>query len=246
MRSTSVWYRFAALALGGIVAGYACGGDGAPPPPSEGCTVDAVTITTGDVTLASFNETATLTASVTCVRGGTPPAPTWSTSDAGIATVSAAGVVTAVGNGQATITASAGGQSGSISATVDQEPASIDMLGAVYLAREMVRTGVERLEFPLLDREDTWQVELRQGRRARREVPAGKYLCREVKMATRMEGAGGEEFEGLFGIQGTISIWLHAESGVPVEISGTVPLGPMKFEMSIGLRKAEGTPPGFE
>jgi hypothetical protein len=48
--------------------------------------------------------------------------PTWSTNAAGVATVNAAGTVTAAGNGAATITAAAGSAQATVSVTVDQAP----------------------------------------------------------------------------------------------------------------------------
>ncbi|MYI07172.1 MAG: hypothetical protein F4059_07635, partial [Gemmatimonadetes bacterium] len=50
---------------------------------------------------------------------------TWASSSAGVATVSAAGLVTAVGNGSASISASVGAVSGSASVTVAQEASAV-------------------------------------------------------------------------------------------------------------------------
>ena len=51
----------------------------------------------------------------------------WSSSDTSVATVAANGLVAAVGNGSASITATAGSVSGSAAATVDQVPASVEV-----------------------------------------------------------------------------------------------------------------------
>ena len=56
---------------------------------------------------------------------------TWTTSANSVATVDAAGVVTAAGNGTATITASAGSASGSVVVTVTQEVASVEVSPSV-------------------------------------------------------------------------------------------------------------------
>ena len=53
------------------------------------------------------------------------PAFTWASSDTKVATVDAAGVVTAVANGTARITATTGGKSGSVNVTVAQTTASV-------------------------------------------------------------------------------------------------------------------------
>ena len=62
----------------------------------------------------------------------TPPAPrfsgqtfTWATSDANVASVSSSGLVTAVGNGPVTITATASGQSGNAALLVAQQVATV-------------------------------------------------------------------------------------------------------------------------
>ena len=74
----------------------------------------AVTPSTIDMVVG---QTAPITGRVLPVHAA-QVAPTWSTSDASVATVSGGGVVTAVGTGTATITATAGGATGTATVTV--------------------------------------------------------------------------------------------------------------------------------
>ncbi|HTF90659.1 MAG TPA: DUF3108 domain-containing protein [Planctomycetota bacterium] len=126
---------------------------------------------------------------------------------------------------------------------------TLDMLTAVYLARSLVIDGRERVEFPLIDRTDLWQVQLSRGRHKLVETEAGKFDAVQVELRTGPpEGTPAGEstkFEGLFGIHGTISIWMDAISGVPVQIEGQVPAGPVDLDVTIILVKASGTPSSF-
>ena len=115
----------------------ACGGDSAgtveptPVRPSEP-TPTTVVVTPADTTLIALRRTARLTATVRDQRGGTitGAAVTWSSSATAVAVVDAAGLVTAVANGTAGITARAGGASGSARVTVRQGASSVAVLPA--------------------------------------------------------------------------------------------------------------------
>ncbi len=125
---------------------------------------------------------------------------------------------------------------------------SVDMLSAIFLSREMIRLGMPEMSFPLIDKSRTWNVKLKRGLSRTRSVPGGKFRCREVKLIAEpsTENDKGSRFEGLFGIHGTISIWLHEKTGVPVEIGGLVPLGPMDIDVRLGLTRWKGTSKEFQ
>lgn len=126
---------------------------------------------------------------------------------------------------------------------------AIDMLSAVFLGRSMVQRGETETTFNLIDRDELWYVALRQGERRTIKTPAGKFEA--VRMELVPQRPPGEDFdekerfEGLFGIHGTIAIWLDAASGVPVLIAGSVPFGPFALEVRVELERFEGTPPDF-
>ena len=85
--------------------------------------VNAVAVTPPATTLASFGATVQLTATATDANGNVMAgqAVTWQSSNAGVASVNASGLVTAVSNGgPVTFTATAGGKSGTATVTVLQ------------------------------------------------------------------------------------------------------------------------------
>jgi uncharacterized protein YjdB len=108
----------------------ACGGD-APVEPVQPVTPVATTITlsTATLTFASVGATQQLSAAVIDQQGQAMPGATvtWASSDQTVATVSAAGVVTAVGNGSAIITATAGAAAATAVVTVQQVAASVTL-----------------------------------------------------------------------------------------------------------------------
>lgn len=101
-----------------------------PPPPPPAPTVQSIAVSPLTATLASVGATTSLTAEVRLSNGATgSQAVTWSTSSIAVATVNS-GTVTAVGNGQATVTAAIGQITGSATITVNQAVASIQLLPA--------------------------------------------------------------------------------------------------------------------
>jgi uncharacterized protein YjdB len=88
-----------------------------------------VTLTPPTEPLASIGATVVISAVVADSGGAAiePPGLVWSSSDNSIATVSAAGVAKAFRNGTVTITAAAGGVSGTVPLTVSQVPAQITL-----------------------------------------------------------------------------------------------------------------------
>jgi hypothetical protein len=101
-----------------------------PPPPPPPPTVSSIVVSPQTATLTSFGETTALSAEVRLSNGSVGnQTPTWSTNSGTVATV-AGGTVTAVGNGQATITATVGTVSGTATITVAQAAASVRILPA--------------------------------------------------------------------------------------------------------------------
>jgi hypothetical protein len=101
----------------------ACGGGGTGNTPVPG----DLTVTPTAAELDAVGQTQQLTAVVTDQDGGTISSPSvaWSTSNAGVASVTSTGLVSAVGSGSATITATAGSVSATAAVTVSQTPTQV-------------------------------------------------------------------------------------------------------------------------
>jgi len=123
----------------------------------------------------------------------------------------------------------------------------LDMLSSIFVARELVVTQGATLDYPLLDKDTWWDLTMTLGSKANIKTPAGVFACQAVKLDPKPpEGAKKKkDFKGLFGIHGTLSIWLHQKTGVPVKIEGIVPLGPLDLDVAIVLQSTHGAPAEF-
>jgi protocatechuate 3,4-dioxygenase beta subunit len=116
--------RLVALAFLGLVLSSACSDSGGSDPSPVPTTV---TVAPATVTLNAIGATQQLTATVKDQNGAamSGQAITWSSSSTAVASVSTAGVVTALANGTAQVTATAGSASGSAAITVAQAAGSV-------------------------------------------------------------------------------------------------------------------------
>ena len=143
-----------------LIVAAACGGGDSPgvmrpppgPPPPAAPVPSTVTVTPAATTLAALGRTVQLAADVRDQSGRTLTGVTisWSSSVTGVATVDASGLVTAVGNGTARITATAGSASGSAQVTVQQSaslvlvsPPSLDFIALGDTMRAMAAVSDE-------------------------------------------------------------------------------------------------------
>lgn len=126
-------------------------------------------------------------------------------------------------------------------------PDALDMLSAVWMARTMVREDLDEVRFPLMIKLEVWEVTLKRGAKQRQMVRAGEFESVQVLLEAKPLGDAKrrEEFKGLFGLHGAISIWMEETTGTPVLIGGVIPAGPLDLEVNIELRSYEGTPEGF-
>jgi len=130
--------------------------------------------------------------------------------------------------------------------TVQEVPGDgVDMLSAVFLARSMVQSGLGELKFPMLDKDRWWDVTLTLGGSKRLVTKAGTFECRAVKLTPVLPSGKSEKFKGLFGIHGSLAIWLEKDTGVPVSIEGILPAGPLDVGINLRLKGYRGTPAGF-
>ena len=141
-----------------LVAGLSlsCGGESTtapprppPPPPPPAPVATTVTVTPETATFAALGNTVQLAARVLDQNGQaiTNATISWASSDGAVATVDNAGLVSAVGNGSATVTAASGEASGSATITVEQVATSIrvspeaDTLGAIGATTQLSATA---------------------------------------------------------------------------------------------------------
>lgn len=124
---------------------------------------------------------------------------------------------------------------------------SLDYLSSIYLIRSLVRSDAESLGTPLLDKNRLWNLKLIKAEKKKIEVPLGEFACQRVLIeAQRPESeSGGGKFRGLFGMKGSMKFWVHEKTGVLVQISGELPLGPLDLGVKIRLKEAQNAPEGL-
>ena len=117
----------ASVVLAGIGWLSSCGDGATEPPLQERPRATTLTVTPAMAELSALGETAQLSAEVRDQNGNVVSGATvsWSSSAADVVTVDGSGLVTAVGNGTATISAAAGSASGAATVTVMQSADSV-------------------------------------------------------------------------------------------------------------------------
>ncbi len=132
---------------------------------------------------------------------------------------------------------------------------ALDMLSASYYLREMVRGDRTEMVFPVADKLNLWQLHLRRGEARRFETQAGTFDAVQILLDPRAypgeekderAEAKVETFEGLFGIHGSIELWVERETGIPLRIAGDLPVGPLELSIEVLLKSYEGTPEAFQ
>ena len=156
---------FVAATLSATFWAYACG-DGAtepPAPPPDPPRPTTVTVAPPTALLTALSATVQLTAEVRDQNGQVMAGAgaTWTSSNASVATVGGSGLVTAAGNGTATITATAGGVSGTATVTVTQVVSAVVVSPAAdtLVAGDTLRLSAEATDangHPVAGAEFTW------------------------------------------------------------------------------------------
>ena len=121
-------YRLlATITFVGLAWASGCGDGGTEPPPPDPPRPATVTVSPATAELTALGATAQLAAQVLDQYGQVMANAnvSWSTSAAQVAAVDGSGLVTAAGNGAATITATAGSASGTAAVTVRQEVSAV-------------------------------------------------------------------------------------------------------------------------
>jgi uncharacterized protein YjdB len=152
------------VAAGTAVITATAGGQSATASITVQVPVAAVEVTPATATIGT-GETVQLTAALEDASGNplTGRTVTWSSSNDGVATVNATGLVTGVAAGPATITATSEGVSGSASITVQEPVASVDVTPAIDTVRagttlQLTATPRDAGGNPLTGRTITWST----------------------------------------------------------------------------------------
>ena len=129
---------------------------------------------------------------------------------------------------------------------------TLDMLTSVFMARALIAEEKETMTFPLIDKDRLWNLTLRRGEEQRMQVGAGEFDAVEVVLEPEpypgedMEEKA-KEFEGVFGIHGTIHLWVDKKTGIAVRIQGDLPIndGMITLGIDVLLDSYSGTTPEF-
>jgi len=125
---------------------------------------------------------------------------------------------------------------------------ALDMTSAVYLVRTFIARGLPEARFPVLDKKELWAMRVSRGAAAKQTTPAGRFDAIQVNLEARPypgEPEAGKKFEGLFGLHGSIQLWVDRVTGVPVRVQGEIPAGPITLDVDIQLARFRGTPSGM-
>lgn len=129
-------------------------------------------------------------------------------------------------------------------------PDTLDMTSAVYLVRSFILRGEPETSFPVLEKERVWEIRLSLGQSLVQETPAGRFDAVEVVLDARPHPGEtldeDEKFEGLFGLRGSIHLWVERHTGIPVRVQGEIPAGPIVLDVDISLSEHRGTPRAFQ
>jgi len=129
---------------------------------------------------------------------------------------------------------------------------TLDMLSAVLQARTLIREKLDSMTFPLIDTDRLWKLRLRRGEERRMETKDGVFFD-VVEVVLEPEpypdeslSAKAQRFEGVFGINGSIHLWVEKNTGVAVRIQGDLPIGDViTLGVDVVLDSFSGTPEGF-
>lgn len=99
-----------------------------------------------------------------------------------------------------------------------------DMLSVIYYARSLRFTPQEPSHLvEVVQGRNVWKVQVSLVKSEFVEVPAGRFAANLIAITPVSQHD--EKFEGLFGIKGSLKVWLDQASGQPVQVTGTIPFG---------------------
>jgi hypothetical protein len=113
----------------------------------------------------------------------------------------------------------------------------VDLLTAIYVARTATFTPEgESLIIPVVNDDSRWFVSVKPLRREKLKVEEGEYDAIELSLSPiSSDGDKKKRFKGLFGIHGTLRVWIDCVTGKPLLISGTLPISILNLQARIEL-----------
>jgi hypothetical protein len=127
------------------------------------------------------------------------------------------------------------------------EAPNFDLLSAIYLARQVEFSATaEPLVIPIVNDTSRWQVRVTPRGERRIEVTAGAFDAVELILEPIRSGGESKEdsgedakFQGLFGLNGKIRIWVDRATRRPLLIEGTLPFAFLELHAEIELERIE-------
>lgn len=122
---------------------------------------------------------------------------------------------------------------------------SVDIVSALFVSRRFLKSGESEALLSIVQHDDLWRVRIKRGERQRIETPAGTFNCVRILISPELavgEGLKGDvskRFEALFGLHGSITVWVDAQGAFPVSIEGEAPVGPFEVFVRASLLKRE-------
>ena len=113
----------------------------------------------------------------------------------------------------------------------------VDLLTAIYVARTATfDPDGDPLIIPVVNDDSRWFVIVQPLSRQKLKVEEGEYDSIELSLTpVSSDGDEKKRFKGLFGIHGTLRVWIDPLTGKPLLIKGTLPISILNLEARIEL-----------
>lgn len=113
----------------------------------------------------------------------------------------------------------------------------VDLLTSIYVARtaSFPEDGSPMI-IPAVNDDHRWLVEVRQMQQKELTVSEGTYDAIELSLTPlASDGDSKKRFKGLFGIHGTLRVWIDSVTRKPLLIQGTLPISVLDLKARIEL-----------
>ena len=118
----------------------------------------------------------------------------------------------------------------------------VDLLSAIYMARQIeFDPASDPIIIPIVSDTRRWKVRVQAKMQKRIKVAAGTFDAVQLTLEPLVadEGEEKEKFRGLFGLNGSIRIWVDRESRRPILIEGSLPFAFLELHAEIELERIE-------